>query len=199
MTPIEDFLIEERSTHAAIIESWSSGEKKNLALLARRLTGIKGRKLPAKGTKSRKRYDAELRALERREPGVNPKTGKAKQARKGAAIKRRVERLIKREQKRGKYAVKKESLLRKSGGRANVRCLVKISDDKSERTLGVTLSKAEWSKISDLVKRGETKKAADYLEDRLLIAAQINYLYTKKGRHIGVEIIEVYGGTITPN
>jgi len=77
--------------------------------------------------------------------------------------------------------------------------LVKISDDKSERTLGVTLSKAEWSKISDLVKRGETKKAADYLEDRLLIAAQINDLYTKKGRHIGVEIIEVYGGTITPN
>lgn len=184
----EDFILEARPTRAAIIEA-GGGRGKGRARLARRMAGISldGR-LPAKGTDARRRYDAAMRALQRAEPGINPRTGQPKQTRSGSkATNRRVEEII-RQERRG---VRDERRLQVAGGRIVIVATVKISRDERERDFDVDLSNVEWSRVINTVQQGNVDDAVEDLSQMILYAYELDEL--------GAEITNVRGGRIIPN
>lgn len=184
----EDFLLETRPTRAATVEAWGGGGK-GRARLARRIADVPvDGPLPKKGTAERRRYDAAMRALQRAEPGVNPKTGKPKQFRSGnKTVNRRVEEIIKQERR----GIREERKLREGGGRIVMTALVQISKHVSQRDFDLHLTGRQWSHIIELVQQGDTKAAVADLERRILHAYELD--------KFGAKIINVIRGRIIPD
>jgi hypothetical protein len=156
-------------TRESLIGAWGGGSK-GRAGLARRMAGVKPDvKLPRKGSKARKRYDAAMRGLQRAEGGVNPRTGLPKQTRTGAKkTQARIERIVKRERSRAQTP--EENRLQTRGGRFVGKAMVQISRSKKTRDFSFSLNAAEWSRIIRDARKG--KDAA--LKNAMLRAADLD-------------------------
>lgn len=184
----EDFLLEARPTRAATVEAWGGGGK-GRAKLARRVANLPAdAALPKKGTAERRRYDAAMRALQRAEPGVNPKTGRPKQFRSGnKTVNRRVEEIIQKERR----GIREERKLQEGGGRIVITAEVKISQSRSQREFDVALTSDEWKRVIGLVQQGDMDLAVDDLSQMILGAYELADLQA--------EITSVTRGRIIPN